>query len=84
MTQAFKFHPALGPVPAACALALSMFLGGLQPALAAPPGPNAALGIADAGYSLDALIAAAKKEQPITVVDATGKILEMAKKFTEK
>ena len=84
MTQAFKFHPALGPVPAACALALSMFLGGLQPALAAPPGPNAALGIADAGYSLDALIAAAKKEPPITVVDATGKILEMAKKFTEK
>lgn len=42
------------------------------------------IGISDADYSLDALIAAAKAEGPITVVDATGKIKTMAENFTEK
>jgi iron(III) transport system substrate-binding protein len=44
----------------------------------------AELGISDADYSLEKLIEAAKKEGPITVVDATGKIADMAKAFTEK
>ncbi len=42
------------------------------------------LGISDKDFSLDALIAAAKKEGPITVVDATGKIKKMAANFTAK
>lgn len=55
-------------------------------ALAAPVAAQGtrALGIADAGYTLDALIEAAKKEGPITVVDATGKIVNMAENFTKK
>jgi len=42
------------------------------------------LGIPDKGFTLDALINAARKEAPITVVDATGKIKEMAAGFTAK
>ncbi len=42
------------------------------------------LGIPDADYSLEKLIEAAKLEQPITVVDATGKIKVMAENFTAK
>lgn len=42
------------------------------------------IGISDSAYSLDALIEAAKKEDPITVVDATGKIKTMAENFTAK
>jgi iron(III) transport system substrate-binding protein len=45
---------------------------------------EATLGIPDKGYSLEALIAAAKQEGPITVVDATGKIVTMAENFAEK
>ncbi|MFN4172662.1 MAG: hypothetical protein ACK4GW_13005, partial [Pseudorhodobacter sp.] len=44
----------------------------------------APLGISDEGYSLEALIEAAKQEGPITVVDATGKIVTMAENFAEK
>lgn len=42
------------------------------------------IGISDSEYSLEALIAAAKNEDGITVADATGKILEMADRFTAK
>ncbi|MFN7104864.1 MAG: ABC transporter substrate-binding protein, partial [Pseudorhizobium sp.] len=42
------------------------------------------LGIPDSEYSLDALIAAAKTEGPITVIDATGKIVTMAENFSKK
>ncbi len=42
------------------------------------------LGIPDKGYTLEALIEAARKEGPIVVVDATGKIKDMAKNFTAK
>lgn len=42
------------------------------------------LGISDEDYSLEALIEAAQDEGPITVVDATGKIVDMAEAFTEK
>lgn len=46
----------------------------------------ATAGSATAGsdFDLDALIAAAKKEKPITVYDSTGKIVEMAKNFAKK
>jgi iron(III) transport system substrate-binding protein len=50
-------------------------------AYANPPGE---IGIKDADYSLEALIAAAKNEPPITVVDATGMIVVMADAFTKK
>lgn len=50
----------------------------------APPASQSELGISDSDYSLDALIEAAQKEGPITVVDATGKIVDMAEAFTEK
>jgi len=46
--------------------------------------PAGEIGIKDADYSLEALIAAAKNEPPITVVDATGKIVVMADAFTKK
>jgi len=39
---------------------------------------------ADDSFNLDALVAAAKKEKPITVYDSTGKIVEMAKNFAKK
>ena len=42
------------------------------------------LGIPDDGFKLEALIDAARKEGPIIVVDATGKIKEMAEAFTAK
>ena len=42
------------------------------------------LGIPDKGFTLKALVEAAQKEDPITVVDATGKIKTMAKNFTAK
>ncbi|MCB1091870.1 MAG: ABC transporter substrate-binding protein, partial [Verrucomicrobiae bacterium] len=35
-------------------------------------------------FSLDALIAAARTEPPITVYDSTGKIVDMAEAFTAK
>lgn len=42
------------------------------------------IGIPDSEYSLEALIEAAKKESPITVIDATGKIVSMAENFSKK
>jgi iron(III) transport system substrate-binding protein len=42
------------------------------------------IGIPDSEYSLEALIEAAKKEGPITVIDATGKIVTMAENFSKK
>ncbi|WP_245462303.1 ABC transporter substrate-binding protein [Shinella sp. JR1-6] len=42
------------------------------------------IGIPDSDYSLEALIEAAKKEEPITVIDATGKIVSMAENFSAK
>lgn len=42
------------------------------------------LGISDENYSLEALVKAAQKEGPLTVVDATGKIKKMAANFTDK
>lgn len=42
------------------------------------------IGIPDSNYSLEALIEAAKKEEPITVIDATGKIVSMAENFSAK
>ncbi|KQY26325.1 hypothetical protein [Rhizobium sp. Root482] len=38
----------------------------------------------DSEYSLEALIEATKKEEPITVIDATGKIVSMAENFPKK
>ncbi|MBB5216611.1 ABC transporter substrate-binding protein [Parapusillimonas granuli] len=76
---------------AASTLAAALLLAGYGSAAHAASGAQAAasngstgLGIADAEYSLDKLIEAAKKEPPITVVDATGKIKVMAEKFSEK
>ncbi|WP_062225970.1 ABC transporter substrate-binding protein [Aureimonas frigidaquae] len=43
----------------------------------------AELGLPDSDYSLDKLIEAARKEGPIVVVDATGKIVQMAERFTQ-
>ncbi|MFS8049230.1 ABC transporter substrate-binding protein [Rhizobium sp. BR 314] len=39
---------------------------------------------ADEPFDLEGLIAAARKEKPITVYDSTGKIVEMAKNFAKK
>jgi len=57
---------------------------GISACVLAAPVSAAEIGIPDADYSLEKLIEAAKKEGPITVVDATGKIVDMAKAFTEK
>jgi len=53
---------------------------GLASAVAQEAG---SIGIPDSEYSLEALIEAAKKEGPITVVDATGKIVSMAENFSK-
>lgn len=58
----------------------SLFAMGLSNALAQDVKE---IGIPDSEYSLEALIEAAKKEQPITVVDATGKIVSMADNFSK-
>lgn len=42
------------------------------------------LGLSNEDYSLEALIEAAQQEGPITVIDATGKIVTMAENFSEK
>lgn len=73
-------------------LAATLVIAGYGlPAFAASNSKDAAksngstgLGIPDSDYSLDALIAAAKKEGPLTVVDATGKIKVMAERFSKK
>jgi iron(III) transport system substrate-binding protein len=57
---------------------------GISALVLAAPVSAAEIGISDADYSLEKLIEAAKKEGPITVVDATGKIVDMATAFTEK
>lgn len=72
--------------------ALSLGLGACSPSGGPPreeqkPTESATsveLGISDADYSLDKLVKAAKKEGPIVVVDATGKIKKMAEEFTAK
>ena len=74
---------------AASTLAAALLLAGyghsaFAAAEAAASNGSTRLGIPDAQYSLDKLIEAAKKEDPITVVDATGKIKVMAQKFSEK
>jgi iron(III) transport system substrate-binding protein len=74
---------------AASTLAAALLLAGyghsaFAAAEAAASNGSTGLGIPDAQYSLDKLIEAAKKEDPITVVDATGKIKVMAQKFSEK
>ncbi|MFK3690929.1 ABC transporter substrate-binding protein [Agrobacterium tumefaciens] len=58
----------------------SLFAMGLSNALAQDVKE---IGIPDSDYSLEALIEAAKKEQPITVIDATGKIVSMADNFSK-
>lgn len=60
-------------------LALALMCG----AMASLPTMAADLGISDEAFSLEALIEAARKEPPIVVVDATGKIKTMAKNFSE-
>jgi len=57
---------------------------GISAFVLAAPASAAEIGIPDADYSLDKLIEAAKNEGPITVIDATGKIVDMANAFTEK
>ncbi len=42
------------------------------------------LSISDKDFTLEALVEAAQKEGPLTVVDATGKIKKMAANFTAK
>lgn len=84
-------HSNKRPVRAALTSATAIFVAfgvaACAPSSAPPAVPSESivqLGISDADYSLEALIEAAKKEDPITVVDATGKIVEMAENFTAK
>ena len=44
----------------------------------------AAPATAEEAFDLEALVAAAKAEPPITIYDSTGKIVEMAENFTKK
>ncbi|MDT0158137.1 ABC transporter substrate-binding protein [Microbacterium sp. ARD32] len=77
-------HPVAGG--ALIAIGAALVLTGCTPS-SAPPTADAdspALGIPDDDYSLDALIDAAKKEDPIVVYDVTGKVVDTAKAFTAK
>ncbi|UJP09933.1 ABC transporter substrate-binding protein [Microbacterium sp. KUDC0406] len=73
---------------AAGAVVFSLALASCAPSSAPKPEDSEAsspeIGIPDADYSLDKLIEAAKKEGPIVVLDTTGKIVDMAKAFSEK
>ena len=72
----------------ACTAVVALALSACAPSSAPKPKPEAEdaveLGIPDSEYSLDALIAAAKKEGPLVVIDTTGKIVDMAEAFSEK
>lgn len=70
----------VGGAVLALSLALTGCAGGGGSAAPADKAPE--IGISDTDYSLEKLIEAAKQEGPITVVDATGKIVEMAEGFT--
>lgn len=91
MNRMFARRSAQG---AALALAL-----GLGITACAPPGVENGAGAAQAdekpeielqpdetaeGFDLDALVAAAQEEGPITVYDETGKVTQIAEAFTEK
>lgn len=66
-----------------CSFVTAAMLAGCAPSSApANNSPRTELGISDDDFDLDALIAAAKKEGPITVYDVTGKIVDTAKNFT--
>ncbi|MEQ6897907.1 ABC transporter substrate-binding protein [Microbacterium sp. KR10-403] len=70
----------------AAAFALGISLVGCAPS-SAPQSEGSGdveLGIPDDGFTLDALIAAAKEEDGITVYDSTGKIVDMAEAFAKK
>ncbi|KAB8185171.1 ABC transporter substrate-binding protein [Nonomuraea phyllanthi] len=61
------------------AVACAPSTGGAPGATAAKPLPSASI---DAGFDLDALVAAAKKEGSLLVYDSSGDIEEVAKAFT--
>lgn len=63
----------------------ALLLTGCSPSSAPPPpADDTAPAEVDEDFDLDALIAAAQLEGPLTVVDVTGKITEHAEAFTEK
>lgn len=63
----------------------ALLLTGCSPSSAPPPpAENTAPAETEEDFDLDALIAAAQLEGPLTVVDVTGKITEHAEAFTEK
>lgn len=75
----------LGAVLAACAaLPLVGCSPSSAPPLAAPSASQPTIGIPDDSYSLDALIHAAREEDPIVVYDVSGKIVDIAAAFTTK
>ena len=47
-------------------------------------GLSAMSATAEETFDLDAILAAAKQEKPINIYDSTGKIVEMADKFSAK
>jgi iron(III) transport system substrate-binding protein len=53
-------------------------------AAAAIMGVSALTAAAEETFNLDAVLAAAKQEKPINIYDSTGKIVEMADKFSAK
>lgn len=70
------------------ALGSSVLLGSCMPSSApggggSAPDPATDMGVTDDEYSLEALIDAARGEEPIRAVDATGKIVDIADNFTE-
>lgn len=82
-------HPARPrPLALAALAACAMLpLAGCSPSSPPPAAAEQdppALGIPDDDYSLDALITAAKKEDPIVVYDVSGKIVDIAAAFSAK
>lgn len=75
----------IGAVTATAAVALAV--SACAPSSApgnSSDGGQAELGISDSDYSLEALIEAAKNEDPIVVLDTTGKIVDIASAFSER
>jgi iron(III) transport system substrate-binding protein len=77
------------------AAAVALLLGACAPpgaSTAVPPAgstekaerPDLAPDETAAGFDLDALIEAAKKEGPITIYDETGKVVQLAEAFTQE
>lgn len=86
--RTYRNHPALRRTSGVVAIALaSVVVAACAPSTGSASkgaGQTTATANVDSNFSLDSLIAAAKKEGSVTVYDSSGNVTEVAKAFTAK